>query len=323
MKRNKSGFLFRCLVISLVTLWGSSLYAAEVVFKAEVPKARKVSVYNMETPELNKEQVLDRCAKILEMSGSKSFSVEKFRPVGNRYAMYGDDITCSINRNGSEFFYSNFPALKLTERTRRLFSDKDAIELSYEYLNRAGLMPANREELKIDHVGGIMQMLSNAESPEKKAVVVYFYREIDGLRVRNFGSSITITLAEEKVPAGVQYHWREVASKRKIGRRGFLKAEEIKRLIERDINRVYAKDASITIDAIELVLYDNGGEYIQPAYLYEGISRSSAEGVVDMPVAGYVPALRKVYEPIHHPAYSPELIKPMTREGNFGEEKDD
>ena len=277
----------------------------------------------MEMLDLGKEQVYDRCARILEVSGVRAFSGEKLKPVGDRYAMYGDDVTCSINRNGTEFFYSNFPALKLTERTRRLFSDKDAIELSYEYLNRTGLMPANKEELKIDHVGGIMQMLSNAESPEKKAVVVYFYRELDGLRVRNFGSSITVTLAEEKVPAGVQYRWREVASKNKVGKREFLKTEEIKRLIERDINRVYAKDADITIDNIELVLYDNGGEYIQPAYLYEGISRSSAEGIVDMPVAGYVPALRKVYEPIHHPAYSPELIKPMTREGNFSEEKDD
>lgn len=323
MKRNKSGFLFRCFVISLVTLWGSSLYAAEVVFKAEVPKARKVSVYSMEVPELSKEQVFDRCAKILEMSGSKSFSVEKFRPVGDRYAMYGDDITCSINRNGSEFFYSNFPALKLAERTRHLFSDKDAIELSYEYLRKTGLMPVNEDELRIDHVGGIMQMLSNMEAPEKKAVVVYFYRELDGLRVRNFGSSITVTFAEEKIPAGIQYHWREVASRNKVGKRGFLKAEEIKKRIENDIRRVYAKGSNITIDNIELVLYDNGGEYIQPAYLYEGISRSSAEGIVDMPVAGYVPALRKVYEPIHHPAYSPELIKPMTREGNFSEEKDD
>lgn len=322
MKRNKSGLLFRCLVICLVTLWSGSLYAAEVVFKAEIPKPRKASVYKMEVPDLSKEQVYDRCAKILEASG-KSFSVEKFKPIADRYAMYGGDITCSINKSGTEFFYSNFPALKLTERTRRLFSDEDAIKLSYAYLKKTGLMPANEDELKIDHVGGIMQMLSNAESPEKKAVVVYFYRELDGLRVRNFGSSITVTLAEETVPNGVQYHWREVASKSKVGRRGFLKAEEVKRLIKDDINRVYAKDAKITIDNIELVLYDNGGEYIQPAYLYEGVSHSSAEGIVDMPVAGYVPVLKKVYEPIHHPAYSPELVRPTTSERDFREEKDD
>ncbi len=323
MKRNNAGLLFRLLVIGLVISWSGSLYAAEVVFKANVPTARKVSVYKMEVPKLDREEVYDRCARVLDAFRFRGFSPEKMKVAGDRYAMLGEDVTCSINRKGTEIFYSNFSALKLTEKTERLFSDKEAIELSYKYLSKAGLMPADKGELKIDHVGGIMQMLSNADTPEKKAVVVYFYRELDGLRVRNFGSSITVTFAEEKVPAGVQYHWREVASKRGFGWRGLLRAEEIKRLIKNDINRVYAKDAKISVDNIELVLYDNGGEYIQPAYLYEGVSHSSAEGVVDMPVAGYVPVLRKVYEPIHHPAYSPELIKPMNNEANMADESDD
>ncbi|UZJ40400.1 hypothetical protein OO006_08470 [Prosthecochloris sp. SCSIO W1101] len=323
MRCNQSGLLFRVFVIGLVTLWGGSLYAAEVVFKAEIPKPQKTSVYKMEEPRLSKEEVYDRCAGILKVSGVESFSTEKFKPVEDRYAMFGDDITCSMNKNGTEYFYSDFAALNLTGKTSRLFSDEEAVKLSRDYLEKTGLMPANEKELRIDHVGGIMQMLSNAESPEKKAVVVYFYRELDGLRVRNFGSSITVTLAENEVPAGVQYRWREVASRNKVGKRGFLDAEEVKKLVRDDINRVYAKDAEVTVDNIELVLYDNGGAYIQPAYLYEGTSRSSAEGVADMPVAGYVAALSEIYEPIHHPAYSPQLKNPTTRQMIRHDEKDD
>ena len=249
MRCNQSGLLFRVFVIGLVTLWGGSLYAAEVVFKAEIPKPQKTSVYKMEEPRLSKEEVYDRCAGILKVSEVESFSADKFKPVEDRYAMFGDDITCSMNKNGTEYFYSDFAALNLTGKTSRLFSDEEAVKLSRDYLEKTGLMPANEKELKIDHVGGIMQMLSNAESPEKKAVVVYFYRELDGLRVRNFGSSITVTLAENEVPAGVQYRWREVASRNKVGKRGFLDAEEVKKLVRDDINRVYAKDWCSTIMA--------------------------------------------------------------------------
>ena len=36
---------------------------------------------------------------------------------------------------------------------------------------------------------------------EEKAVVVYFYRQLDGLRVMNYGSSITITIGDSFIPS--------------------------------------------------------------------------------------------------------------------------
>jgi hypothetical protein len=311
---NQFGFILKWVAIGCLMAWSRSSYAAEVVIKARIaPPKAGITVYKMETPLMTKERLVDRCAKILEISGFKSFSREMMKPVEDRMVISGKEIEVSMNNNGTEFFYSNFPALKLTEKTGRLLADEQAIKLARNYLNNTGLIPRNQKELKIDHIGGIMQMLSNARVPEKKAVVVYFNRELDGLKVRNFGSSITVTLAESEIPVGVQYHWREVASREKVSSRSLLGTEKVMRLIREDVNRVFSKEAKVIIDKIELVLYDNGGNYIQPAYCYQGVRKSEGKGFADMPVLGYVPVLEKVYEPITHPAYSPLMKSPIIR----------
>lgn len=310
-------------LVCLITLAGSS-FAADVVINAKPEAPRADSwVYKVETPRAGEAEVVRRCSNILEKSGYKAISRDMMKPVEDRLAMYGKEIEVSMNKNGTEFFYSNFPALKLTGKTGRLRTDEEAVKLSHAYLRKTGLMPRNEGELKVGHVGGIMQMLSNARAPEKKAQVVYFYRELDGLKVRNFGSSITVTLAESDIPAGVQYHWREVASREKVASRSFLSADRINSLIREDVNRVFAKDAKVIIDKIELVLYDNGGNYIQPAYCYQGISKGGGKGVVDMPVLGYVQAMEKTYEPIHHPAFSPDMKKPVLRRLKPRHDKDE
>ena len=328
MKKNKKfGLIVNFLSVGCIMALSGSLYAAEVVINAKIePPKAECSVYKVKPMCASKEEAADRCAKIMELSGVKSFSKDMMKPIEDRMAMYGKDVEVSINNTGTEFFYSKFSALKLTEKTGRLLSDEKAIMLALEYLKKTGLMPKNENELKIDHVGGIMQALSNTKEPEKKAVVVYFNRELDGLKVNNFGSSITVTLAESEIPAGVQYHWREVASKERVAADRFLDAKRINTLIKEDVNRVFGKTARVVINKIELVFYDNGGDYIQPAYCYDGICKAGKRGIADMPVRGYVQALKKVYEPIHHPAYSSEMKKPTTpttRKTKSTDEKDE
>lgn len=316
--------MLKSITVGFIIIWSSSLNAAEVVINAkiEIPRA-KPFIYEMETPRPSEKDIIERCTKILNLTVFRSFSREMFKPVEDRLVMFCQEIEVSMNRKGTEFFYSNFPALKLTSKTGRLHLDDKAVKLALNYLKKTGLMPRNKKELKIDHVGGIMQMLSNAKEPEKKATVVYFYRELDGLKVCNFGSSITVTLAESEIPAGVQYHWREVASREKLRARNFLDADRIKSLIEKDVNSVFAKYAKVFIDKIELVLYDNGGNYIQPAYRYQGVCKTEIEGIDDMPVLGYVQAIDKVYEPISHPAFSTEMKAPTSHYEKHGHDIDE
>jgi hypothetical protein len=299
-----------CLTLCSVAL----LRAAEVEFKASPkPVRRDLAVYKMVAPRLSEEDALKKSARVFESSNLKAIPRASFKSVGNRLAYSANDLQVSVSKDGSEFHFTNFPALKLTERTGKLASDEEAIQRSLSFLKTAVLMPRNQAELKVDHVGGIMQMLSNANTPEKKAVVVYFYRELDGMRVCNYGSSITMTLADSNAPAGVQYHWREVANRERVAPRAAVSSAKVLDSIRADVNNVYAKDSKVIIDKIDLVLYDNGGGYIQPAYRYQGVRLGDGKQIADMPVLGYVPALTKVYEPIRHPAFSPDRKAPTER----------
>ena len=42
-----------------------------------------------------------------------------------------------------------------------------------------------------------------------------------------------------------------------------------------------------------------------------------------MPVLGYVQAMEKTYEPIHHPAYSPDMKRPVLRKARLTHDKDE
>jgi hypothetical protein len=316
--------IVKFLTLGCIIALSGSVQAAEVIIDAKIETPNiECSIYKLAVPRASKREAVNRCAQIMKLSGVRGFSSDMMKPVEDRMAFYDKGIEVSINNTRTEFFYSNFSALKLTGKTGRLPSDEKAIELSRAYLKKTGLMPGNDNELVIDHVGGIMQMLSNARAPEKKAVVVYFNRELDGLKVKNFGSSMTITLTESKVPTGVQYHWREVASKEKVNPERFLGEEKIKELIMEDVNRVFAEKAQVLVNKIGFVLYDNGGNYIQPAYCYEGVRKADGEkegeGFADMPVLGYVQALDQVFEPISHPAYSPKRMNPVSDENETDE----
>jgi hypothetical protein len=283
-------------------------FAAEVTFKTSIKEsAAGHCVYRMEQPTLSKGEALDKCANVLTSAGVTREEKGKFMKMEDRFAFMGERIQASINKNGTELYYTNFPALKLTEQTGPLPSDKEALEMAVQFLEQSGLMPGNGSELKVDHVGGIMQCRAIPEksfAPEKKAVVVYFCRELDGLRVMNYGSSITVTLGDAPVPVGVQYHWREVSSAEEVTDDMTVNAISIPELIEADVNRVFSGDSKVTIDKIELVLYDNGGEFIQPAYCYRGKSRNSNDGK-EVPVLGYVPALSNPPELVCHPGFTP------------------
>jgi hypothetical protein len=316
-KNNAFRLIVKFLAVGCMVVLNGSLYAAEVIIEAKIePPRTEGIIYELTVPPASRKEAVNRIAQIMEASGVR-FSRKLVKRVEDRMAMHGGGVEASMNATRTEFFFTKFSRLKLTEKSGRLPSDEQAIKLSHDYLRKTGLMPKDEKELQIDHVGGIMQMLSNARAPEQKAVVVYFNRVLDGIKVRNFGSSITIALADSQWPASVQYHWREVASREKVAVERYLAPEKIYDLITQDANGVFTAKGQVIIDKIELVLYDNGGKYIQPAYSYAGVykvEQKEGEGIEDMPVLGYVQAIDKVYEPIHHPANSPKRVAPPIEE---------
>lgn len=283
--------------------------AAEITFNTSagaVPDG--LFVYRMEQPTMSPAEAANKLGAAIFAAGHEILPVTSFRMIEDRLAYADDQLQVSIREDGTELYFTDFPALKLAEPTGTLPGDKEALSRSMDFLRLSELMPVNREELRVDHVGGIMQALADpmtSYEPEQKAVVVYLYRELDGLRVMNYGSSITLTFGDGPGLVGLQYHWREVAERQSVDRSLAVDTTRVPGLIEADVARVFADDARITVDSIELVLHDNGGEYIQPAYCYQGTCLA-ANGGAGVPVLGYVPAITNAPAAVHHPGYSPD-----------------
>jgi hypothetical protein len=283
--------------------------AAEVTFNAtaEAP-SDNLFIYRMEQPTLSPAEAASKLGSATFAAGHEMLPVTSFRMIEDRLAYADDTLQLSIREDGTELYFTDFPALKLAEPTGPLPGEKEALTRTWDFLRMSGLMPANAGELKVDHVGGIMQASADpltTYEPEQKAVVVYLYRELDGLRVMNYGSSITLTFGDGPGLVGLQYHWREVASRQPVERSLAVSTASIPELIKTDVSRVFAADARITVESIELVLHDNGGEYIQPAYCYKGTCLA-VNGGTAVPVLGYVPAITGAPEAVHHPGCSPD-----------------
>ncbi len=283
--------------------------AAEVTFNAmaETP-ADSLFIYNMEQPTLSPAEAASKLGSAIFAADHEMLPVTSFRMIEDRLAYADDTLQVSVREDGTELYFTDFPALKLAEPTGTLPGDKEALTRTWDFLRMSGLMPVNADELKVDHVGGIMQASADPVTtyePEQKAVVVYLYRELDGLRVMNYGSSITLTFGDGPGLVGLQYHWREVASRQPVERGLAVDANSIPEMIKTDVSRVFAADAKITVDSIELVLHDNGGQFIQPAYCYKGTCLAANDGVA-VPVLGYVPAITNAPAAVHHPGFSPD-----------------
>ncbi|MDY6856323.1 MAG: hypothetical protein SWO11_16815 [Thermodesulfobacteriota bacterium] len=82
----------------------------------------------------------------------------------------------------AELYLYKFSTVTINGKDKNLVSDKYAVELSYDFLERAGLMLENFNALKKDHIGG--KGVNNSKIPEKKELLFIYYRELYGLRVK-------------------------------------------------------------------------------------------------------------------------------------------
>lgn len=302
-------------VLAMIMTMAIPAFSADVSFTEFAVSAtgspEGLHIYSMAQPKSNKkyETIAKLNGVIYAAEKKQQVSAEDFKEIAGRHAYSDDRLQLSASLDGTELYFTNFTGLKLEEPVNSLPSDEKAVKLAYEFLDAAELMTMKSDQLRVDHVGGIAQALAEPGfnyKPEKKAVVVYFYRELDGLRVMNYGSSMTVTIGDFATPVGLQYHWRDIYSAEKVDRLMAVDRDSVKEMIKKDTDRVFAKNAVIKIDSIELVYYDNGGEFIQPAYCYRGSEYNAGDGQ-DFPVLGYVPALNNPPEPVHHPAFSPEM----------------
>jgi hypothetical protein len=306
----------KAIVATALAVLTTGVCSAEVVFKTELKAGvAGMKVYTTRSQEMKFEERGRKLEGVLERAGIKVDRESDNIVRTERFMGFnGDGVEALINVTGSEIVFTYLPGLKLTEKTGELPDEKTAERMARIFLAEAGLVDPERGELVVHHIGGLAQALATPKGttePEKKAVAVYFNRELDGFPVMNRGSHITVMIGDAGTPINMQYNWREVSEAvREVKDDEALSPATVRDFIVRDIARVYNLDDTIVITKIYPVYYDRGESFIQPAYCYEGVIPSREEGVVDLPVLGYVAGLKRPPEPVHHPGYVPHAEMP-------------
>jgi len=186
---------------------------------------------------------------------------------------------------------------------RSLPSQKQANSISLKFLNESGLAPANKEELKMMHSGG----LRAAEAGSTKVIdvmrTVTYGRMLNGVPVYGAGSKIVVQVGNQGEIVGATSRWKEVSqnSKRTAKKSEMKSAREAEVEMKRRLLTDFGKGTKAEIKNMSLAYYDGGKTYIQPAFFFQiemNIPQVKDAPAVKFDYMGIVPALKNAPEAI-------------------------
>jgi len=234
--------------------------------------------------------------------------------------MSDPSATLEIDPQARAAYFSKGYAQFLGEQsTPNLPRSLEAPRFAMKLLEDLQLVPQNRDELVVEHVGGVdMGVRREDGSTEtfKKQVTVRYGRVLDGLPVRGSGSRIVVRMGAEGELAGVIYNWQEL-ERRPIPAAQRLSGPEMMALVRARVLQIEADTVLTEIEAAELVLFDDGQGVLEPAIhvilqLTMEYTTTNANGVqvqetMQNPYDFFLPLVR------HPRAQFPMLQKPAPR----------
>lgn len=184
---------------------------------------------------------------------------------------------------------------------RSLPKQEAANAIAMRYINESGLAPANKEEIKMMHSGGLRLATAGSQKQIDVLRTISYGRFLDGVPVYGPSSKIIVHVGNNGEIVGASSLWKEVA-----GNKGTpLKKEEMKSAKEAEVemNRRLATDfgkgAKTKIKEMSLAYYDGGLNYIQPAYYFQiivSLPKMNENPATEFEYLGIVPALKKTPE---------------------------
>ncbi|MEY4589402.1 MAG: hypothetical protein RL497_1478 [Pseudomonadota bacterium] len=184
------------------------------------------------------------------------------------------DINTTFEQNlttGDLRFQRNFSAY-LGDAKPSLPSPEEAVKLAHHFLATNSLAPANEQELKVVHIGGLRSstMINDKPGPIiDKLITVNFGRQINGLPVIGPGSKMVVNVGDKGEVVGVIRHWRELAGKQAINAAETYSEAEAKRLALAQMSKEFGSKTEFEILQSKIAYYDNNGVYLQPVYAFE------------------------------------------------------
>ncbi|MFT7484932.1 MAG: hypothetical protein ACI9F9_000778 [Candidatus Paceibacteria bacterium] len=171
---------------------------------------------------------------------------------------------------GDISFCRGMQGFEVLGNTPNLPKGEEATRLALDHLQRLGLLPLNRAEMNVQHIGGLRMAQRNEDGTNQdfdKLTTVHFGRTLDGLPVGGPGSKITVHLGANGELVGMQRRWIELRSSSNAESE-FLSAGEALQGVESHLREEWSRAETVRSESPQPGFYDDGHGRIEPALFF-------------------------------------------------------
>lgn len=196
----------------------------------------------------------------------------------------GGDATRQFEYNAAKGYLSfNKGMTKQILRTdSKLPAEKEASAIAEKFLADNQLLPANKSDLKLEHVGGIKRVSSKDKKEYDVMKTVHYSRTLNGIPVVGEGSKMIIDIGDKGEVFGVTRRWKEVkgGANQKVAAAADMKtAAEAEGEFRKIVASQFGDKATSRVNTVSKLYYQGDGNYIQPVYLMAAtVKVQTAEG---------------------------------------------
>lgn len=211
---------------------------------------------------------------------------------------------------------------------RSLPKQEAANAIAMRFITESGLAPANKEELKMMHSGGLRLATAGSEKQTDVLRTISYGRFLDGVPVYGPSSKIIVHVGNNGEIVGASSLWKEVAANKgtTLSKEAMKSAKEAEQEMNRRLATDFGKGAKTKIKEMSLAYYDGGLNYIQPAYYFQiivSLPKMNENPATQFEYLGIVPALRKTPEAFEVLQQAPpEARKAIGKSSEKGIKKD-
>jgi hypothetical protein len=218
----------------------------------------------------------------------------------------------SFNRNFSRYLGTFVPKLP---------SADEAQKYAETFLADNRLLPANRDELKVAHVGGLRasSVLSTGKAGPviDKLVTLTYSRQLNGVPVIGAGSKIIVNIGDSGEVIGVNRRWRELDKPVALSDTELLTESEAYDLIKRQILSEFGEKSRFEVLQTQVAYFDNNGTSIQPVFAFQTKIQLADQTLPAVDYVGVIPAMRKPIEALNLTQNDPSALRAI-KAGDLG-----
>jgi len=210
----------------------------------------------------------------------------------------------SFSRNFSRYLGSFVPKLPDADSAQKYAT---------VFLEKNKLLPANPDELKVAHVGGLRTtsvLRTGKPGPVvDKLVTLTYSRELNGVPVIGPGSKFVVNVGDSGEIIGVTKRWRELDKQTRVASTEILTEKEALELSKRQILSEFGDKSLVEIVQSQIAYFDNNGETIQPVFAFQTKVQLADRKLPAVEYVSVIPALRKPVENLNLTQLDPAALK--------------